>query len=217
MTWGTTPDARSSDDDPELARMIRMAVIVRRVLLLGSAGAAFAVWRLVEPNPWNLDVLDEGILSSRPVLATLGWCLIATEIVATSRSFLLRVCALALAILSGVMVGFILVAYAVLASLVPSGRSTEEVVAVSPDGRIRAVRLDYDDGDVRHARYGLEIRMEKGLDRSTRILDGCHRDRGTIANTRFIGNRALEYDPPQGPPVRVRFDRNVKAERRICP
>lgn len=29
--------------------------------------------------------------------------------------------------------------------------------------------------------------------------------------------RTLEYEPPQGPPVRVRFDRNVKAERHTCP
>ncbi|MFI6985438.1 hypothetical protein ACIBSV_43715 [Embleya sp. NPDC050154] len=192
-------------------------MVVRRLVLLGAAAAAFAVSRLVEPNPWNLDLLERGFLSSEIVPAAIGWCLIAAEVAATARGLLIRVCALAFVVLTAVS-GVVLAAVAAFITPLFAGPdSTEKVVAVSPDGRTRAVRVDYEETAHRDRAYGLILRVDVGLNRSTWILDRCDKAQGEIANVRFLGNRTLEYTPPQGPPVRVHFDRNAKADRQWCP
>ncbi|WP_406293583.1 hypothetical protein OG948_02975 [Embleya sp. NBC_00888] len=192
-------------------------MIVRRLVLLGSAAAAFAVWRLVEPNPWNLDVLERGFLSYKIVPAAIGWCLVAAEVAATARGLLIRVCALAFVVLTGVAGVVFAAVVAVITPLFAGPDSTEKVVAVSPDGRTRAVRVDYEETVHSDRAYGLILRVAVGLDRSTWILNGCEKAQGEIANVRFLGNRTLEYTPPQGPPVQVHFDRNAKADGRRCP
>ncbi|MGW1993863.1 hypothetical protein [Embleya sp. NPDC001921] len=218
MPFRSSAEAGRAPAESDADGLIRVLVIVRRLVLLGSAAAAFAVSRLVEPNPWNLDVLERGFLSWEVVPAAIGWCLVAAEVGATARGLLIRVCAWAFVILTVSMGVLILIAVAVLiAPFVPVADTTEKVVAVSPDGRTRAVRVDYESNAYRDRRYDLVVRVVVGLDRSTWILDGCNEARSAITNVRFLGNRTLEYTPAQGPPVRVHFDRNAKADLQRCP
>lgn len=137
---------------------------------------------------------------------------------ATARGLLIRVCAWAFVILTMAMGVLIVIIGAVLiAPFVPVDRTTEKVIAVSPDGRTQAVRVDHESNANRDREYDLVVRVVVGPDRSTWILDGCDEARSAITNVRFLGNRTLEYTPPQGPPVRGHFDRNAKADVRTCP
>ncbi|WP_406297784.1 hypothetical protein OG948_19670 [Embleya sp. NBC_00888] len=188
-------------------------VIVRRTLLLGPAVVALITWRVAAANPWNLDVFDRGILIGGVVPAALGFCLIGIEVAATFRGFVVRVAALGLAFVAGLVMAL----GAVVTALTQDDRPAGKVVAVSPDGRIRAVRVDDAASYSIEPTYDLDIRLSAGLDRSTSILSECESDRATITGVRFLDNRTLEYTLSQGTPVRVSFDRNLKAERQQCP
>ncbi|MFI6980808.1 hypothetical protein ACIBSV_19755 [Embleya sp. NPDC050154] len=188
-------------------------MIVRRTLLLGPAAVALITWRIAAANPWNLDVFDRGILTGGVVPAALGICLIGIEVAATFRALVVRVAALGLAFVAGLVMAL----GTVVTALTLDDRPAGKVVAVSPDGRIRALQVDGAASYSVDSIYDLEIRSTAGLDRSTSILSECEDHGATITGVRFLDNRTLEYTPPRGTPVRVSFDRNLKAERQQCP
>ncbi|MFI6587132.1 hypothetical protein [Embleya sp. NPDC050493] len=213
MRLGTRSGTHVGTGPAAVRRPVRVAVIVRRTLLLGSALVALPTWRIAAANPWNLDVFDRGILIGGVVPAAFGFCLIGIEVALTFRGFLVRVAALGLAFVAGLVMAL----GTVVAVLTRDDRPAGEVVAISPDGRIRAVRVDEAASYTIEPNYDLDIRLSAGLNRSTSILRQCESRRATITSVRFLDNRTLEYTPSRGAPVRVSFDRNLNTDERKCP
>ncbi|MGW1997357.1 hypothetical protein [Embleya sp. NPDC001921] len=210
---GAESSSRTSTGAGSERRAVPVAVIVRRTLLLGPAVVALITWRVAAANPWNLDVFDRGILIGGVVPAALGICLIGIEVAATFRALVIRLAALGLAFVAGLVMAL----GTVVTALTQDDRPAGKVVAMSPDGRIRAVRVDDAASYSIEPSYDLDIRTSTGLERSTSILSECEDHGATVTGVRFLDNRTLEYTPPQGTPVRVSFDRNLKAERQQCP
>lgn len=210
---GAESSSRTSAGAGSTRRAVPVAVIVRRTLLLGPAVVALITWRIAAANPWNLDVFDRGILTGGVVPAALGICLIGIEVAATFRALVVRLAALGLAFVAGLVMAL----GTVVTALTLDDRPAGKVVAVSPDGRTRAVQATGPASYSIEPTYDLDIRLSAGLDRSTSILSECESGRATITGVRFLDNRTLEYTPSQGTPVRVSFDRNLSAETQPCP
>jgi hypothetical protein len=195
------------DAVPERVRLI--GTVARRIVLLFPVPPALIVGVAGAWNPWNVDVLESGLLGAGVLPLASAVALIGIELSLTFRSWLIRLVTLAVLCLGGLLVGLIVF----VSGAVHTHNDPKETVAVSPDGRIRAVLVSRTADYSIDPSYSLELHLDIGFDRSTTILSRCTYQGRELPPVRFVGNRALEVTAPSGRVLRVRFDKNLNPDR----
>ncbi|MEU0938101.1 hypothetical protein [Embleya sp. NPDC005971] len=177
------------------------ADVIRRGVLIGLGVLTVIQWRLAAWNPWNLEIfrhqaLTSGSLATSVVLASVcieGWW--------TFRGCFPRL----LLGLAGIPLAFL--ALVALCSTFVWKQTVHGVEAVSPDGRVQAVRIST--AGLLRSSGGLVLRITDGLDRRSDVLYECDEEQ-QLAGARFLDDRTLEITDRNGPKtVLVRFDKNL--------
>ncbi|WP_161360111.1 hypothetical protein [Streptomyces sp. SID3343] len=192
----------------------RIGTIVRRGVLLFPVPPALIVGIAGAWNPWNVDVLERGLTAGGIAPLVVAGALIGIELSLTFHSLLIRLVTLAFVCLGGLLVALTLFVF----GLVEAHQASGKTVAVSPDGRVRAVVVQRENTYTIDSTYSLRVHLDAGFDRSTTILAGCTDEGGGPPLVRFLDNRTLEYTGAKGPTLRVQFDKNLNTtDAGLCP
>ncbi|MYW03089.1 hypothetical protein GT354_33435 [Streptomyces sp. SID3343] len=184
----------------------------RRPLLLGAAGALVLVCAAARWDPFNLAIFQEGVLTMVVFPWALAAALVSIEIAQSFRPLVVWVGMWIVGVLFTAVALLGLVGWFLFGGFRPADQG---VLAVSPDGRVRAVQVDAH--EMIDPKYHLALRTSRGLDRRMTVYFGCVEEHPPH-DVRFVGNRTLEFTAPDGRVLRVRFDKNLNPDTvyRMC-